>query len=1670
MKTLFSFIFSLFIFLSLSLTSKAQINTTFTYADGYNACGESNLKITLKNISSDSIIPIIAEFQLNSAMQAISFGTSEPANQTIISASGNTVVIVFKKALRASNSFDINVRMNSSKPCNVIGCGQFFSTTDSLTLTHSNKDFYFYNNNILSSPCLTYDETKFTNRLTSAFLGDTIIRRIVLTNTGSGKFDGYLQLKDQFGEFVEILSISSTTNGHTVLSSGNINDSTYRFHGRFTNILNGDSIVIIEKVIVKKCIKEDEGKSSIFIDWSCNTDLCNKITPYPIIAQILKNKKKPEIVIVKTLMPESNCMGSKTKYVYNIKNKGTRPATDVVFTLFPSDYNTYTYISQNSVSIKDTAGLNLVLKYSYTSNFPYNNPDVHAFQHTCRIPDAISKWTFELESLMPGDSFVVEAEGLHCCPGDDTSNIEIKFEAWNIESKYKDECKEEEFIANSIGEARNILGLSQFYEPIITDMHEGQEGSFEIFNNGFTTDFYRLNENATGFKIRIKLDTGLVYMPNTLNLNSIFGYAVYPTSEQTLTGAGADGYEDNYLEATFILPDTFKLDKAFFTRFMRNSSVLFNLKAICPAKIPSSRFTQDFYVIPDLSCPQTCEILLATTTALISVHCPGCITPGWVATSHTAKRVNLGEQDNDNNRLPDNITYTPADRAKIKNNRCIPGDTLETEFYAFFQDGDATNGKSTDDLENNYGARSFHFRYSYLSSRITMGKLFQLNSVKVYITDLDKSAIISGLDSIVLPLGCVSKIPNINDSLADAEFFYELSLDTLHKYGIDPGYEYDPGDGIKIVCRYTILEPSSFYLSHPPTTKDPWIPLENAPILLNSFQSLLYLTGNRETVNDRTRADAGSSFEADPNSLDSTMIYWCEGYGSASTIIGKKKEVAFDIPDNIQCQEDATITITINPSGGIFRNAFPFEYRNFITLDSIQATVPNGYTYSDWTISNSIKQPDGYLEYTPCIRIDTLKNLHINGSVITIPIDELYARRTTFALDPCLDHLVYGDENISTIFRYKVTPDCNLPETDVSYPAPVLYYRIGPNKIPYSESPLKEVCNFPDDDVCRFYPVATAFTKYNAGLKASPVTNEIQLSQQTFCYPVSIEENKGANANYTFLRVKSLNQKVKPEKLTHKETQKVYYPDANGAFHLDTTVAKTVNEYELCFSNICGELIEKDTVRLIYGHDCFSYPDADYSNICKLDSIEHYIFPGTLQLGGAIFGPSEIKMCEPFEVSTIYNVTGIGGVENMLLEIHKDSSTLLSATMSINDGNEVDVISTLIDSTSTLSLKQKILSLKSDGLKAGDKVKMILRFNTDCQYAGGPISERAVLVTSACDTMYGDLLTIPPPTLTGFPAPDNKVLQSTYGELKNLGGQVELTIHAYNNASIATQNKTRVTLFLPESFTYINMASGNAPSQTTDTSLIWNLDAGIAASSATTLKPLLNYTTLACDSIVFNYVLSDITVGCSSQPCVQLDSNFLFKVPVKCYPCPATITLSERCKELPVFNIISWEYPTANYCPDDQNFIYKLYFSKTQNGAYVLLDSTHSKTYTHDSLEEYDGCYYVTVTDLQQGLTTQSEKACKTTCREQFQCADLFIPNLLTPNKDGNNDTFEITGAYTTLKVEIYNSWGSTVFKSDNYKNEWDAKGLADGVYYYHLYIDGSDQKCLGWIHVLGGK
>ena len=69
---------------------------------------------------------------------------------------------------------------------------------------------------------------------------------------------------------------------------------------------------------------------------------------------------------------------------------------------------------------------------------------------------------------------------------------------------------------------------------------------------------------------------------------------------------------------------------------------------------------------------------------------------------------------------------------------------------------------------------------------------------------------------------------------------------------------------------------------------------------------------------------------------------------------------------------------------------------------------------------------------------------------------------------------------------------------------------------------------------------------------------------------------------------------------------------------------------------------------------------------------------------------------------------------------------------------------------------------------------------------------------------------------------------------------------------------------------------------------------------------------------------------------------------------------------------------------------------------------------------------------------------------------ELNIPNVFTPNQDGANDTYLVSGkGITEYTIVILNRWGNVVFESNDITDPWDgtSKGTpcVEGVYFYSI-------------------
>ncbi|MCO5948557.1 gliding motility-associated C-terminal domain-containing protein [Mucilaginibacter flavidus] len=88
-------------------------------------------------------------------------------------------------------------------------------------------------------------------------------------------------------------------------------------------------------------------------------------------------------------------------------------------------------------------------------------------------------------------------------------------------------------------------------------------------------------------------------------------------------------------------------------------------------------------------------------------------------------------------------------------------------------------------------------------------------------------------------------------------------------------------------------------------------------------------------------------------------------------------------------------------------------------------------------------------------------------------------------------------------------------------------------------------------------------------------------------------------------------------------------------------------------------------------------------------------------------------------------------------------------------------------------------------------------------------------------------------------------------------------------------------------------------------------------------------------------------------------------------------------------------------------------------------------------------------------------------------CPDVKVPNTFTPNNDGVNDTWEISGlAYDpTAVVKVFTRYGQEIYESKGYGKPWNGeyrgKKLAAGVYYYIITIKNGKQTFSGPVTII---
>lgn len=193
-------------------------------------------------------------------------------------------------------------------------------------------------------------------------------------------------------------------------------------------------------------------------------------------------------------------------------------------------------------------------------------------------------------------------------------------------------------------------------------------------------------------------------------------------------------------------------------------------------------------------------------------------------------------------------------------------------------------------------------------------------------------------------------------------------------------------------------------------------------------------------------------------------------------------------------------------------------------------------------------------------------------------------------------------------------------------------------------------------------------------------------------------------------------------------------------------------------------------------------------------------------------------------------------------------------------------------------------------------------------------------------------------------------------------------------------------------------------------------------------------------------------------------------------------------------NTLSWSRSEEDACDDDIK-AYEIYFSPTSaEEGFTLLATVSATSFVHEDLSSLAGCYFIRAVDRSNNKSEPSETVCND------NCPYYELPNVFTPNDDGDNDVFQAfypddptlyhygyekcPRFVESVKIRFYNRWGKEVYSFEsNGENsiliKWDGRShsgqrVPAGVYYYLAEVKfnvldpaKARQKIKGWVHVM---
>lgn len=233
-------------------------------------------------------------------------------------------------------------------------------------------------------------------------------------------------------------------------------------------------------------------------------------------------------------------------------------------------------------------------------------------------------------------------------------------------------------------------------------------------------------------------------------------------------------------------------------------------------------------------------------------------------------------------------------------------------------------------------------------------------------------------------------------------------------------------------------------------------------------------------------------------------------------------------------------------------------------------------------------------------------------------------------------------------------------------------------------------------------------------------------------------------------------------------------------------------------------------------------------------------------------------------------------------------------------------------------------------------------------------------------------------------------------------------------------------------------------------------------------------------SIVVNPLITTITLD-TIDFCLEISSTIEGNDLVCVAICDDQGGCDTTCFNILINNAAAG-YPIANNDVDSTTFNNAFTIDILQNDSFLVGDTVTIVSHPSHGTIEMDnfGNYIYTPNTGVCGDDIFIYEICNSVgCDEAtvsiyVECEEAIVYTGFSPNGDGVNDYFEISGlgAYPNHKVYVYNRWGNMVYEGENYKNSWSGlwkeKPLPQGEYFYLVELNDEAKTNLAGVVSIG--